>query len=87
MTGLKSPVILVSRLLLMTGIHPPEDFADEGLTGDQRFLDILTLYTERHAGGSVTSADLQRAAEDLMGQDMTWFFDPWLNGLAYPALE
>jgi aminopeptidase N len=76
----------VSRLRLMTGPPaPPEAHRSAEQTGDARFNSIFTEYASRHRYGNVTTADFQQVAEEKLGENLDWFFDPWLNGRAYPT--
>lgn len=48
--------------------------------GDAAFWSGLRRYTRAHAGGTVTSADLQRAMETASGRDLRPLFDQWVYG-------
>jgi len=77
----------ISRLRLMQGLpRPPEAWKLAGLAGDDRFLRILTRYTGDHAFGTATSLDFQHAAEAELGEDLAWFFEPWLRGTGFADL-
>lgn len=77
----------VSRLRLMRGpARPPEGFDAAALAGDDRFYRIFTRYTGDHAYANVTTLDFQREAEAQLGEDLTWFFDPWLRGAGFPDI-
>ena len=52
------------------------------LLGEEAFWRGLRNYTMEHAGGVVTSADLQRAMEEASGRDLTATFNAWV----YPPL-
>jgi len=52
------------------------------LLGDDAFWRGLRSYTVEHAGGVVTSADLQRAMEKASGRDLSTVFNAWV----YPPL-
>jgi hypothetical protein len=78
----------VSRLHLMKGaLAPPESFAEAAQTGDERFFRTFSRHAGEHAFGNVTTSDYQQIAEEELGEDLDWFFDPWLNGESYPRLE
>jgi aminopeptidase N len=78
----------VSRLRLMTGgPRPPAEWEAAGLAGDDRFFRIFSRYAQDHADGNVTTADFRAAAEAELGEDLGWFFDPWLSGRAFPDLQ
>ncbi len=77
----------VSRFRLMNGPpRSPEQWDSEALAGDDRFFRIFTQYAAEHAHGNASTVDFQRAAEGQLGENLDWFFDPWLRGRAYPSL-
>lgn len=47
--------------------------------GDENFRRILRTYYDRHRLGHVTEQSLRSVAEDVVGQDLGWFFDQWLH--------
>ncbi|MFL6061719.1 MAG: M1 family metallopeptidase [Marmoricola sp.] len=54
--------------------------------GDDAFFTVLRTWTERHAGGSVSSADLQDLAGEISGDDLGELFNGWLESTRLPAL-
>ena len=50
------------------------------MLGDEAFWRGLKSYTATHAGGVVTSADLQRAMEEASGTDLAATFTAWVYG-------
>lgn len=48
--------------------------------GDAAFWSGLRHYTRDHAGGTVTSIDLERAMEASSGQDLRPLFAEWVFG-------
>jgi len=50
--------------------------------GEDVFWAGLRRYTQAHAGGAVTSIDLQRAMEASSGQDLRPLFSEWVFGAA-----
>jgi aminopeptidase N len=46
--------------------------------GDQAFWTGIRQYTVKHAGGSVTSADFQKAMESASGRDLSSLFAEWV---------
>ncbi|MBO9710600.1 MAG: M1 family metallopeptidase [Caulobacter sp.] len=48
--------------------------------GEEAFWSGLRRYTRDHAGGTVTSADLQRAMEAASGRDLDTLFAEWVFG-------
>ena len=52
--------------------------------GEQAFWSGLRRYTRAHAGGTVTSTDLERAMAAASGQDVHALFDAWVFGEGAP---
>lgn len=50
------------------------------LLGEEAFWSGLKTFTRRHAGGSVTSIDLQRAMEQAAKRDLSSVFKEWVFG-------
>jgi aminopeptidase N len=50
--------------------------------GDAAFWDGVRAYTRAHAGGTVTSRDLQSAMEQASGRDLEPLFAEWVYGFA-----
>jgi hypothetical protein len=48
------------------------------MLGEDVFRQVLRTYYERHKLGHVTRADFERAASDVSGRDLGWFFHQWL---------
>lgn len=48
--------------------------------GDKAFWNGVRTYTRRHAGGTVTSRDFQRAMEQAGGRDLGPLFAEWVYG-------
>ncbi len=75
----------ISRLQPLVGAPAWEaDLRQAAVEGDRRFLEIFSLYARRHAFGNVVTENFKQAAEDVLGEDLTWFFQPWLTGKGYP---
>jgi len=57
--------------------------------GDEQFFAALKHYLENPAlrYGNADSGDFQKACEDIIGYDLSWFFDQWLNRTTYPVLR
>jgi hypothetical protein len=57
--------------------------------GDTAFWAGLKLYTQRHAGGTVVSADFQRAMEAASKRDLSAMFKDWVTGedLIFPPRQ
>jgi aminopeptidase N len=55
--------------------------------GDEKFRRTLARFTKEMAGQAATWRDFQRCAEAVVGQDLSWFFDPWLTRTDAPRLR
>ncbi|MBU0637582.1 MAG: HEAT repeat domain-containing protein [Planctomycetes bacterium] len=55
--------------------------------GDDVFWNAVQTYVRRHRGGSVVTADLRRALEEVSGRDLRAFFDRWVFCDGIPQLE
>jgi aminopeptidase N len=53
--------------------------------GEKAFWSGLRRYTRAHAGGTVTSIDLERAMQSASGRDLQPLFAEWVFGGAPPA--
>jgi hypothetical protein len=56
-----------------------------GVMGDSLFFASLAEYRERTVYRSTTTGEFQSIVEEIAGQDLDWFFDPWLNGRNRPS--
>jgi len=62
---------------------------------DQVFLAMLRSLYDRYQGKEITNADFERAVEDVLPKSLwfenhkslDWFFDGWVNGIAFPRFE
>ena len=52
--------------------------------GDSIFFNAIRYYGNTHAYGTVTSYDLWNDFDTVSGQDLGWFFQPWVFGTGYP---
>ncbi len=57
------------------------------MIGDERYLAIMRKYLDGAAIGPVTTDDLAKAASEVLGQDMSWYFDQWVNEPGTPEIE
>ena len=55
--------------------------------GDGAFREGIRRYVRDNADRAVTSEDLRRSMESASGRDLRWFFQQWIYGSGYPALE
>ena len=62
---------------------------------DTVFLGLLRNLVDHYQGKQITNADFQDAVEQVLPKSlwfenhksMDWFFDGWVNGIAFPELE
>ncbi|MDP6529223.1 MAG: M1 family aminopeptidase [Gemmatimonadota bacterium] len=57
------------------------------LDNDTLFWQVMTDYLAAHAYGNAVTADFIADASATVGQDMSWFFDPWCYGSGHPVYE
>lgn len=55
--------------------------------GTEAFWRGIRLYYQRHMNGLASSDDLRRAMESVSGQNLTGFFQQWLNRSGAPSIE
>ncbi len=55
-----------------------------GVMGDEAFFEALRIYGSRHAYDSAVTEDLQAVLEEVYGQPLDWFFEPWVYGEGQP---
>ena len=55
--------------------------------GDQTFFDILAEHRARHEYSAATTADFIQTASDVAGQDLSWFFNPWIYQPGAPTYQ
>ncbi len=56
------------------------------IAGEEKFRTLVRRWTERYAFDAVTTEDLVRLSEDVLGRPMRWFFDQWLRRPSAPQL-
>ena len=56
------------------------------IVGDSTFFDILRAYSDdpRFAYGNATTAGFQSVCDSVFGQDLDWFFQPWIYEVGRP---
>jgi len=54
------------------------------LLGDSLFFAAWRSYGEHYAFANAVTDDWQRELEETSGQDLDWFFQPWVYGRGYP---
>jgi aminopeptidase N len=55
------------------------------ILGDATFDAGMQLYAQRYAYGNGTSLNFQQAMEDASGQDLDWYFNPWVFDKGVPT--
>lgn len=55
--------------------------------GDAAFFEGMRLYLTQNAYGSAELADLRLVYEDLVGEDLNWFFNQWFLDDGHPILD
>ncbi|MES2618428.1 MAG: M1 family metallopeptidase [Bacteroidota bacterium] len=55
--------------------------------GDEAFFKSLNLYLTRNAFKNAEIHDLRIICEEVIGEDMHWFFDQWFMGSGHPTIE
>lgn len=53
--------------------------------GDEQFYKILSSFYKSSFRRLVTTDDFRLATEAVMGRDMSWFFDQWIQDTGYPV--
>jgi aminopeptidase N len=85
-------VLQMLRGLAWMRLAPTGWFTDPERTalqseGDSLTLEVFRRYADRHAYGNATTADFQQAAEEVLGTDLSGFFDQWLAQPGHPELR
>lgn len=57
------------------------------LVGDQRFVAILKTFLEDADFGPVDADDFAHAASEVIGSDMSWYFEQWLDQSTIPEVH
>jgi hypothetical protein len=53
--------------------------------GEEAFFQALREYGQEHAYGNAVTADFQAKCEEIYGESLQWFFDPWVyEGVGFP---
>jgi len=55
--------------------------------GDQRFDKTMRTLFQTYSGKPVSLKDLQKVAEDVQGEQLTWFFSQWLDSTGAPEFK
>lgn len=54
---------------------------------EQRFRSLMRRFHERWRGQRATTADFRAVVEEVVGEDMGWFFRQWVEGTAVPTYQ
>jgi aminopeptidase N len=57
------------------------------LNDDDLFFQALRDYKTNHAYGNAVSSDFTASVNATVGENLDWFFDPWLYGDGHPLYE
>ncbi len=57
------------------------------LIGEERYLAIMRKFLDGAKFGPVTTDDLAKAASEVLGQDMNWYFDQWIEEPGTPEIK
>ncbi|MDT8341885.1 MAG: M1 family metallopeptidase, partial [Longimicrobiales bacterium] len=57
-----------------------------GVVGDETFFRGVREYYLEHRHGTAATDDFVAVMERVAGEDLAWFFDPWLHAPGYPVL-
>jgi hypothetical protein len=55
--------------------------------GDNTFFAILRRHLSDNRYGNSSIAAFRAVAQQVAGQDLSWFFDQWVDGVGYPVFE
>jgi hypothetical protein len=58
-----------------------------GIMGDAKFGQLAQQYLHNYAGKGGGTAEFQKLAESIYGQDLGWFFAEWLDMTGVPSFE
>ncbi|MCU0224639.1 MAG: hypothetical protein MUF27_11340 [Acidobacteria bacterium] len=57
------------------------------LIGEERYLAIMRKFLDGANFGPVATDDLAKAASQVVGQDLTWYFDQWVEEPGTPEIK
>ncbi|MCC6322560.1 MAG: hypothetical protein IT438_14120 [Phycisphaerales bacterium] len=57
------------------------------ILGDTTFFNAVQTYRMTYEGGAPTTADLIAVFNSVAGQDLSWYFNPWLFDVGAPTYE
>jgi aminopeptidase N len=58
-----------------------------GIIGTEAFWTGIRDYYRRYRDGNASTADFRQVMEQASGQQLSWFFDQWLNRAGIPAVS
>ena len=80
-------VVQVGRRSVRKGARSVLHMLRGVLDDDPLFWQVLRDYHANHAYGNAVTTDFLADVAATVGQDMSWFFDPWLYGTGHPVYE
>ncbi len=57
------------------------------LMGDAKFSQLIEQYVRQSTGAGGTTAEFQKLAEKVYGQELGWFMTEWLDTIGVPTLQ
>jgi len=54
---------------------------------EDKFLTLIKEFYKENVGKTVSTADFQKKAEDVMDEDLGWFFDQWVDDYKIPKYK
>ena len=58
-----------------------------GLLGDEIFFKGIQEYYRQYLHKTVLTEDFQKIMEKTSEQDLSWFFNQWINEPGYPIIN
>jgi aminopeptidase N len=59
----------------------------EWVIGEENFQNLLTQYVQKFEQTPASTEAFQQLASNIVGGDLTWFFDQWLNSSGVPEMK
>jgi len=57
------------------------------IMGNDGFMKLMNTFVEQHGWQSVSTADFRKAAEQIYGSDLTYFFVQWIESTGAPEFK
>lgn len=58
---------------------------DPDTGSDDAFTKVMNAFYTKHLGGVASTMSFRQTAEEVVGADLSWFFDQWVYGSAIPT--